>query len=136
MCDYSLFGIRNRLASEGENLTVHRFRTGSVGLASVSDPTTAICIPPGTQLTIQDIPERLQARLAVSCCEKVVFFERSARPYEYRDAIKFGNGSDVLLQELADGQRVMVLSLGARELPGGPQRTSTEEFLYAHSPAA
>lgn len=133
MCDYSLFGIRNRLASEGENLTVHRFRTGSVGLASVSDPATAICIPPGAQLMVQDIPERLQARLGVSCCEKAVFFERSARPYEYRDAIKFGNGADVLLQELADGERVTVLSLGPPELVRDQQTTRTEEFSYVRS---
>ena len=133
MCDYSLLGIRNRLASEGENLTVHRFRTGSVGLASASDPATAICIPPGAQLMVQDIPERLRARLGVSCCEKVVFFERSARAYEYRDAIKFANGADVLLQELADGQRVTVLTLGARELLRDQPTTSTEEAPYVRS---
>jgi hypothetical protein len=37
MCDYSLCGIPNRLANEGEVLVVHRFRTGSVGLASLTD---------------------------------------------------------------------------------------------------
>jgi hypothetical protein len=34
MCDYSLQGIRNRLAEEGETLVVHRFYTGSKGLTS------------------------------------------------------------------------------------------------------
>ena|SRR5882724_5000110 len=34
MCDYSLHGIRNRLAEEGEVLVVHRFFTGSKGLTS------------------------------------------------------------------------------------------------------
>jgi hypothetical protein len=33
MCDYSLMGIRNRLAVEGEELVTSRFSTGSVGLA-------------------------------------------------------------------------------------------------------
>src|SRR5215470_16922749 len=37
MCDYSLHGIGNRLAVEGEELFVHRFQSGSKGLASVSD---------------------------------------------------------------------------------------------------
>jgi hypothetical protein len=32
MCDYSLAGVPNRLAVEGEQLVVHRFPTGSVGL--------------------------------------------------------------------------------------------------------
>lgn len=37
MCDYSLCGIPNRLAAEGEELIVHRFGTGSMGLASPAD---------------------------------------------------------------------------------------------------
>ena len=34
MCDYSLAGIPNRLAVEGERLVACRFSTGSMGLAS------------------------------------------------------------------------------------------------------
>jgi len=37
MCDYSLGGLPNRLAVEGEELIVHRFSTGSMGLASPAD---------------------------------------------------------------------------------------------------
>ena len=37
MCDYSLGGMRRRLAVEGEALTMHRFPTYSIGLASPSD---------------------------------------------------------------------------------------------------
>ena len=37
MCDYSLMGIPNRLAEEGEVLVTHRFSTGSLGFASPSD---------------------------------------------------------------------------------------------------
>ena len=37
MCDYSLCGIPNRLAVEGEELVVHRFSTGSMGLAALAD---------------------------------------------------------------------------------------------------
>ena len=37
MCDYSLGGIPNRLAVEGEELIAHRFVTGSMGLASEAD---------------------------------------------------------------------------------------------------
>lgn len=37
MCDYSLCGIPNRLAVEGEELVIHRFSTGSMGLASLTD---------------------------------------------------------------------------------------------------
>ena len=37
MCDYSLCGLPTRLAVEGEELVVHRFRSGSMGLASPAD---------------------------------------------------------------------------------------------------
>ena len=37
MCDYSLGGLPNRLAVDGEELIVHRFSTHSIGLASSSD---------------------------------------------------------------------------------------------------
>jgi hypothetical protein len=37
MCDYSLGGIPNRLATEGEELVVHRFSTGAAGLACPAD---------------------------------------------------------------------------------------------------
>jgi hypothetical protein len=37
MCDYSLMTIPNRLAVSGEELIVHRFEAGSVGLASAFD---------------------------------------------------------------------------------------------------
>jgi hypothetical protein len=34
MCDCALLGVPNRMAVEGEQLVVHRFRTGSLGLAA------------------------------------------------------------------------------------------------------
>jgi hypothetical protein len=37
MCDYSLWGLPTRLAADGEQLVVHRFPTGSMGLASTAD---------------------------------------------------------------------------------------------------
>ena len=37
MCDYSLHAEASRLAREGERLVVHRFHSGSMGLASASE---------------------------------------------------------------------------------------------------
>lgn len=37
MCDYSLQGLPNRLAVDGEALVTHRFITGSMGMASVCE---------------------------------------------------------------------------------------------------
>src|SRR3989442_11991071 len=37
MCDYSLHGLPNRLAREGEELVAHRFPTGAIGLTAPSE---------------------------------------------------------------------------------------------------
>ena len=47
MCDYSLQGLPNRLAVDGEELVTHRFITGSMGMASVCE------------LSAQTKPERI-----------------------------------------------------------------------------
>jgi len=146
MCDYSLLGIPNRLAVEGEPLVIHRFQTGAMGLAPAAEiaaPATepheptrrqgwwsalktyfmpsaakvvcAVCIPPGARLLLQDIPERLQRECQVGAAEGVTFTQISATEYHYRDAVRFANGREVLVQKLQEGQRVEVLCLSMRE---------------------
>lgn len=140
MCDYSLMGIPNRLAKEDEELVTHRFETGCIGLASPSDlhpnanplapesrtvwsmvkeffnpsetPVPAVCIPPGASLRLMDISAKLQRELAIGPVEGVTFTERTAAANSYRDAVRFSNGREVLLQDLREGQRVRVLTLG------------------------
>jgi len=145
MCDYSLLGIPNRLAVEGEQLLVYRFPTGSLGLTSRSEicapateladhspagwwsaikswfsvsvekSTPAVCIPPGAQLVLHDIPPRLQQKLEVTASEEVTFVQLSDEVYTYRDAVRFHNGRDLLLQRLDEGQRVEVRCLSLAE---------------------
>jgi hypothetical protein len=119
MCDYSLASIPNRLAVEGEQLVAYRFFTGSMGLTSGDallwrlwfKQTTAVCVPPGARLLLRDIPRNLQRQFDVQATEEVTFVQVSAEAYEYRDAVRFRNGREVLLQRLRCGQRVKVLSL-------------------------
>ena len=122
MCDYSLTGIPNRLAVEGEELVVHRFRTGSLGLASPCPSvsrwwsgTPAVCVPPGARLMLLDVPKRLRHDLAVGPIEDVTFVQLSATPYQFRDAFRFQNGRAVRLQELSEGMPVQVLKLSLPE---------------------
>ncbi len=137
MCDYSLHAIRNRLAVEGEQLVVHRFQSGSIGLAQppveVQKPRStfwknllswgikadpcAVCIPPGATLVLYKIPTRLQAQFRVEATETVTFTQISAREREYRDAVRFSNGSTVLLQLLEPGQPIQILTLSVKETP-------------------
>ncbi len=120
MCDYSLAHFPNRLAVEGEQLVVHRFSSRTLGLASprpslkqilFASSTPAVCVPPGARLLLQDIPEHLQERLGVGTVEEVTFVEQSVEAFSYRDAVRFANGREILLQHLRCGQRVDVLSL-------------------------
>jgi hypothetical protein len=145
MCDYSLLGISNRLAVEGEPLIVHRFPTRSIGLASTVDlripsekpsdqppqrwwsalkswfspsiekPVAAVCVPPGARLLLRDIPQRLQQDLSVGPEEEVTFVQLSASEYHYRDAVRFKNGRELLLQRLEEGQRADMLCLSPEE---------------------
>jgi hypothetical protein len=138
MCDCALMGVPNRMAVEGEQLVVRRFRTGSLGLGapdSTSAPTSpprsfwvrlklffiptqrdsvrAVCVPPGAQLVVEDIPEHLHLAIGVGEIE-LVTFTRITAPDTYRDAVRFKNGHAVRLQELHEGQRMWVMNLSPR----------------------
>ena len=147
MCDYSLAGLENRLAIEGEELVVHRFPTHSVGLASPADlkpaggdsstaqetfwrrvknflaaavycpRAVAVCIPPGASLVLKEIPADFQHKWNVAAEEPVHFTQTSAEVNMYRDAISFSNGRLALLQELPEGMPVKVVSLGGESTP-------------------
>ena len=154
MCDYSLHGLPNRLAREGEDLVAHRFSTGAMGLASPPDlrleretrpqrqsfwaaikaafvppripETPAICIPPGATLRLKDIPLNLQREFSIGAEETVTFTQTTAVPQTFHDAIRFPNGRIALLQFLKEGQRVRVLALGAQEPEYLPERIAAE----------
>jgi hypothetical protein len=145
MCDYSLMAIPNRLAVSGEELVVHRFETGSVGLASTvhlrrrqqcreaqshgfwsrlkevlnSSATPAIpavCVPPGARLLVRDIPGKLQHECGLQKdVEEAVFTQITAAANTFRDAIRFKNGIEVLLQRLDEGQGVRIVDLSSSE---------------------
>jgi hypothetical protein len=151
MCDYSLQGIRNRLAEEGETLVVHRFYTGSKGLTSPKylRPTEkskgligafkkmltgqidecAVCIPDGARLILHDISPKLQQAHALSANEGVRFRQLSAEAATYRDAVEFGNGVKVRLQDFEEGQTVAILALSSEEI-----RFQQENMISVNAP--
>jgi hypothetical protein len=144
--------VPNRLADEGERLVLHRFPTGAIGLAAPgdvwklrakSDPAasglwkrlwsaitpcnpghrvTAVCIPPGARLLLEGIPKRVQRQLDVGITEEVKFTQLSLQQNQYRDAVRFKNGHELLIQELEEDTRVYVLDLESSE----PRKTMAE----------
>jgi hypothetical protein len=135
MCDYSLASVPSRLAEEGEQLVACRFSTGSMGLTSDASlwrlwfkQTPAVCVPPGARLLLRDIPTDLQRQLDVQTTEEVTFVQLSAEAYEYRDAVRFRNGREVLLQRLRHGQRVEILSLCSDDSREEEHQRREEEY--------
>jgi hypothetical protein len=106
MCDYSLEMYASRPARESEKYVTTRFPSGSIGLASAGDCTTAVCVQYDTRLKLEGISPDLQSRLGVRAQEDVVFarLEHGA----YRDGIKFANGKEVSLQLVGAGVSVMI----------------------------
>src|SRR5260370_40705777 len=102
MCDYSLAGIPNRLATEGEELMVYRFSTGARGLTSPNaslwrfwaKQTPAVCVPPGARLLLRDIPKDLQRQFDVQATEEVTFAQLRAEAYQDRAAVRVRNGRE------------------------------------------
>jgi len=154
MCDYSLGGLPNRLAVEGDELIVHRFPTYSMGLAPADylQPTIAprsddhslwgrikaffalppfcpnvqaVCVPTGASLILKGVPCDLQRKWDVGEEETVVFTQISAEYQTHRDAICFRNGRQVSLQHLREGLLVKVASLGGD--PAGDQEPAAVE---------
>jgi hypothetical protein len=155
MCDYSLHGLKTRLAKEGEVLVVHRFHTGSKGLTSpeylkpagqpkkgllsmlarlltfpVQPSVCAVCVPDGARLVVNGISPALQHAQGFSPIEVVTFRQLSADAATYRDAVQFKNGVTVRLQELEEGQNIEVVALSSENADIG-EITLTAQAHYA-----
>ncbi len=139
MCDYSRRDVPSRLAEQGEELVLHKFEMGTLGFAGVADLSewqeasrvetggfwstmrdwlvprslprlSGVCIPPGTQLLLNEVPLHTQISLGLAPSEIVTFTELSSRRYSYRDALLLPNRTRVLLQDLPEGLHALVLS--------------------------
>ena len=90
--------------------------------------TPAVCVPPGARLLLRDIPKDLQCQFDVQATEEVTFVQLSAEAYQYRDAVRFRNGREVLLQRLKWGQRVEILSLCSHDSREEKHQQREEEY--------
>ena len=114
MCDYSLYLSASRPAELAETIAITEFfGTRTRGFASPSDPTTAVCLRPGTEIAfeanafIQGVLFRWPVR------ERLARFRQIDldKPNQHHDAMEFANGRIVLVTDLAVGQTATVLQL-------------------------
>jgi hypothetical protein len=125
MCDYSLEMYASRPARESEKYVTTRFPSGSIGLATPGDCTTAVCVQYDTRLKVENVSSDLQTRLGVQSEENVVFarLEHGA----YRDGVKFGNGKEISLQLLGSGVMISLLPVEKIEIPAAPAEAAVSE---------
>src|SRR5208282_1267659 len=91
----------SRPARESEKYVTTRFPSGSIGLASLGECTTAVCVQYDTHLKLEGISSEAQMRLGVKPSEEVVFVR--LQHGAYRDGIKFANRKEISLQLLGSG---------------------------------
>jgi hypothetical protein len=108
MCDYSLELYRSRPAVREEEYTLHRFPSGTMGFVAARDCETAVCVAADTRLRLEGIGETVQRTFAVGPVEEVVMTRLEVTGHAHRDAVRFANGKEVLLQSLNAGIKATI----------------------------
>jgi hypothetical protein len=128
MCDFSLQSTQSRPAKIGDKLTTRNFGTGTRGFAAPEDPTTAVCLLPGTELAFSMevglAPAGMFASGELAIGQTVAIFRQINKEqlHTHHDALEFPDGRVVLLTMLCDGQEATVL-----QLPAQPATAAEEE---------
>jgi hypothetical protein len=107
MCDYSREAYRSRPAAIGEKLTLERFPSGSMGFTTGPTCDLAVCVPADTALRLEGIGEAVRQACGVGAVEEVIMTRLEGGPY--KDAVRFANGNELLLQRLDRGLTAMVV---------------------------
>lgn len=106
---------RQRMNNRGKGLVENFRRFFEVPFvpSKLDQDVPAVCVPPGARLLVRDLPAKLQRKYYCQDVEEVIFTQTSLDLDSFRDAIRFGNGNQLLLQRLKTGQRVRVLALSS-----------------------
>ena len=129
MCDYSLELYRSRPAAQEERYTLHRFPSGTMGFVAGTDCETAVCMPAGARLRLEGISDTVQRTFAVGPAEEVVMTRLDVTGHAHRDAFRFANGREVLLQSLNAGVSARLAPRDLEEVLG--LREATPELVDA-----
>ena len=129
MCDYSLELYRSRPATQEEQYTLHRFPSGTMGFVAGTDCETAVCMPAGARLSLQGINETVQRAFSIGPAEEVTMTRLAVTGHAHRDAVRFANGREVLLQSLNAGVTCTLAPRDLDEVLG--LKTPTPELVDA-----
>ena len=129
MCDYSLELYRSRPAAQEEQYTLHRFPSGTMGFVAGTDCETAVCMPAGARLSLQGINETVQRAFSIGPAEAVTMTRLEVTGHAHRDAVRFANGREVVLQSLNAGVTCTLAPRDLDEVLG--LKTPTTELVDA-----
>ena len=110
MCDYSLELYRSRPAVQEEQYNLRRFPSGTMGFTAGYDCDTAVCMPADAHLRLEGIGETVQRAFDVGPVEEVVMIRLEVIAHAHRDAVRFANGKEVMLQRLNAGITTKMVS--------------------------
>lgn len=122
MCDYSLRHVASRPAKVGDRLVTTAFGARvNRGFAAVGEPAVAVCLLPGTEVAMQQLPEydHILGWLVPGLRSRRIRGHKVARFRQinpgavamHHDALEFPNGVTVLVAKFRLGQQVTVLQL-------------------------
>jgi hypothetical protein len=137
MCDYSIRHVAARPAKVGDKLVTTSFdKPEDRGFAAIGEPGVAVCLLPGTELALENVPEYDHAfgRYFPSLRSRKTGGHKVARFRQvnmntvgvHHDALEFPNGKKVLVARLLPGQHATVLQLPAIPDPAGRPEAQVE----------
>ncbi len=119
MCDYSLHAMTSRPTRAGDTLMTTAFEgTNSRGFCAKGEPSTAVCLRPGTEIAFQHEPKRdglfwpWLLRFGFGRIGSNLVRFRKLNPdqaYVHHDAPEFANGKLVCVTSLREGRQAIVL---------------------------
>jgi hypothetical protein len=121
MCDYSLHNVASRPARVGDELVSMRFRGSYThGFGTPNEPDVAVCLLPGSEIAFE---RDVEIASAFRTFRNSTLGQRLARFRQvnldqrnvHHDALEFPDGRVVLVTDLVEGQRAMVLQLPHQE---------------------
>jgi hypothetical protein len=114
MCDYSLMHVKSRPARVGDKLRTSNFGTGTRGFSAPDDPSTAVCVLPGTELAF-NTEICVYGACGPTSYRTAIFRQiNRAQPHMHHDALELLDGKTLLLTFLCEGQEATVLQLPAK----------------------
>jgi len=117
MCDYSAESAKQRAAVQNDQLISRSISEHTRGFTSITDPATAVCLLPGTELSFDK--EVMIKSLGFFSVRKIPHKVARFRQVEkndkttHHDALEFPDGLIVKLNSLVEGQTATVLQLPA-----------------------